>query len=121
MTQDHCGICENFYIFLKNDDDDDDDDDETDGWNQGPFSISLLKLSQFKAMSWSQPSNLLQTEFLSCVQVSDLGEILTWDIAVNFKFYLNNHISSNNGRYILYQEYMIIPIQEGFFAIIYSS
>ena len=46
---------------------------------QGPFSISLLKLSQLKAKSWSQPSNLLQTGFLSCVQVSDLSEILTWD------------------------------------------
>ena len=34
---------------------------------------------------------------------------------------LNISISSDNGRYILYQEYMIIPIQEGFFAIIYSS
>ena len=47
--------------------------------DQGPFSISLLKLSQLKAKSWSQPSNLLQTGFLSCVQVSDLSEILTWD------------------------------------------
>ena len=45
----------------------------------GPFSISLLKLSQLKAKSWSQPSNLLQTGFLSCAQVSDLCEILTWD------------------------------------------
>ena len=45
----------------------------------GPFSISLLKLSQLQAKSWSQPSNLLQTGFLSCVQVSDLGETLTWD------------------------------------------
>ena len=45
----------------------------------GPFSISLLKLSQLKAKSWSQPSNLLQTGFLSCVQVNDLSEILTWN------------------------------------------
>ena len=45
----------------------------------GPFSISLPKLSQLKAKSWSQPSNLIQTGFLSCVQVSDLSEILTWD------------------------------------------
>ena len=45
----------------------------------GPFSISLPKLSQLKVKSWSQPSNLLQTGFLSCVQVSDLSEILTWD------------------------------------------
>ena len=47
--------------------------------HQGPFSISLPKLSQLKAKSWSQPNNLLQTGFLSCVQVSDLIEILTWD------------------------------------------
>ena len=47
--------------------------------DQGPFSISLLKLSQLKAKSWSQSSNWLQIGFLSCVQVSDLGEILTWD------------------------------------------
>ena len=47
--------------------------------DQGSFSISLLKLSQLKAKSWSQPSSLFQTGFLSCVQVSDLGEILTWD------------------------------------------
>ena len=49
--------------------------------NQGPFSISLLKLSQLKAKSLSQLSNLLQTHFLSHflfrVQASDLGEILT--------------------------------------------
>ena len=44
-------------------------------YNLGPVSISLLKLSQLKAKSWSQPSNSLQTGFLSCVQVSDLGEI----------------------------------------------
>ena len=49
------------------------------GYYQGPFSISLPQLSQLKAKSWSQPSNLLQTGFLSCVQVSDLSEILTWD------------------------------------------
>ena len=46
--------------------------------NLGSFSISLLKLSQLKAKSLSQPSNLIQTRFLSCVQSSDLGEILTW-------------------------------------------
>ena len=50
-----------------------------DDVDQGPFSISLLKLSQLEAKSWSQPSNLLQTGFLSYVQVNDLGEILTWD------------------------------------------
>ena len=52
--------------------------------DQGPFSISLLQLSQLKAK-----------------------------IAVNSKCYLNIYISSNNGRCILYHEYMIIPIQEG--------
>ena len=41
--------------------------------DQGPFSISLLKLSQLKAKSLSELSNLLQTRFLSCVQASDLG------------------------------------------------
>ena len=48
-------------------------------WYLGQFSISLLKLSQLKVKSLSQLSNLLQTRFLSCVQASDLGEILTWD------------------------------------------
>ena len=48
-------------------------------WNLGPFSISLLKQSQLEDRSWSQSSNLLQTGFLSCAQVSDLGEILTWN------------------------------------------
>ena len=47
--------------------------------DQSPFSIYLLKLSQLEAKSWSQPSNLLQTGFLSCAQVSGLGEILTWN------------------------------------------
>ena len=43
--------------------------------NQGPFSISLFKLSQLEAKSWFQPSNLPQTGLLFYVQVSDLGEI----------------------------------------------
>ena len=85
--------------------------------HQGPFSISLLKPSQLKAKSRSQPSNLLQTGFLSCVQARDLY----LEIAVNSKFYSNIYISFNNGRYFQYQEYMIIPIQEGIFAMIYSS
>ena len=48
-------------------------------YHQGSFSISLLELSQLKGKSLSQVSNLLQTGYLSCVQASDLGEILTWD------------------------------------------
>ena len=51
----------------------------SDHQDQGPFSISLFKLSQLKAKSLSQRSNLLQTRFLSCVLASDLREILIWD------------------------------------------
>ena len=48
-------------------------------WHLSPFSISLLKLSQFETKSRSQPCNLLQTGFLSCVQVSDVDQMLIWD------------------------------------------
>ena len=48
--------------------------------NLGPFSISLFKLSQLNAKSWSPPSNLLQKGFSKySVQAHDLSEILTWD------------------------------------------
>ena len=47
--------------------------------HHGPFSIYLFKLSQLKAKSLSQVSNLLQARFLACVQASDLGAISTWD------------------------------------------
>ena len=49
---------------------------------QGQFSISLLRLSELKAKPLSEPSYLLQTGLLSCVQASDLGDILTWDCSL---------------------------------------
>ena len=49
----------------------------TESYSLGPFSISSLELSQLVAKSFSHPSNLLQTRVQSCVQASNLGEILT--------------------------------------------